>query len=129
MEKDTEIHFKPLSNGLGFHPFENGLPYQHVPKPRPSLPKTSGAGAVVAGPVRFAPQKVKFNTTQSIPTPIVHFVLIYLGRLTMAFLFDTSVNFIFTVAAFLVAYFGLKLGVGRLTDDLMWASALVFLVL
>lgn len=76
MEKknDTEIHFKPLTEGLGFHPFSDGLPYAPVSKnaeirkpnfsqpvvkppltPHPS--KILGMGAIAAGPAVF-PKKV-----------------------------------------------------------------------
>lgn len=45
----ADIEFKPLTDGLGFHPFENGLPY--APGPHSKHPSTlsSGSGAVSAG--------------------------------------------------------------------------------
>ncbi len=54
MEKQTEnkkIKFKPLHEGMGFHPFSDGLPYAPV-----SASHASGAGATSAGPARFATQ-------------------------------------------------------------------------
>lgn len=60
---DIKLDFKPLSEGLGFHPFANGLPYAPVTKketPRPQgspAPQSymTGAGAVAAGPARYVP--------------------------------------------------------------------------
>ncbi|MBC7385695.1 MAG: RDD family protein [Cryobacterium sp.] len=65
---DREIRFQPLTDGLGFHPFEDGLPYAPaskkqnqsapgtLPAPSPqslSLPNY-GSGAVSAGRAQFA---------------------------------------------------------------------------
>jgi len=57
MEKNQEVHrvaieFKPVNDGLGFHPFADGLPYAPVVKPavptqRPTQPQ--GSGAIAAG--------------------------------------------------------------------------------
>lgn len=49
---DREIRFKPLTDGLGFHPFEDGLPYAPASK-KQSTP-TTGAGATAAGRAQFA---------------------------------------------------------------------------
>ena len=46
------IEFKPLTEGLGFHPFSNGLPYTPA-KPRVS---SNGTGAVAAGRPQFVYQ-------------------------------------------------------------------------
>lgn len=43
-KKDGEIQFKPLTDGLGFHPFADGLPYAPASKT-----PTTGTGAVAAG--------------------------------------------------------------------------------
>ncbi len=67
LEKDPEIDFRPLSEGLGFHPFADGLPYAPVSRTQqqPAAPTASpssaplsrhGAGAVSAGAPRFATQ-------------------------------------------------------------------------
>lgn len=52
---DSELEFKPLSDGLGFHPFSNGMPYSaRETSARPTTPKSqSGTGAVSAGAPRF----------------------------------------------------------------------------
>lgn len=72
MEKDfpKELDFQPLTPGLGFHPFSDGLPYaplskapaqtKPVPAGRPA--SSTGSGAVAAGAPRFA-------TTLPIPAP------------------------------------------------------------
>ena len=49
MEKER-ISFKPLHEGMGFHPFSDGLPYAPETKKKPS----TGAGATAAGRPRFA---------------------------------------------------------------------------
>jgi len=66
---DSELQFKPLSEGLGFHPFSEGLPYT----------STTGSGAVAAGAPRFvhperAPKTVIMPsrlTPTSIQTPTI----------------------------------------------------------
>jgi hypothetical protein len=51
MEKDR-ISFKPLHDGMGFHPFSDGLPY--APETKRKQTPTTGTGAVSAGTPRFA---------------------------------------------------------------------------
>jgi uncharacterized RDD family membrane protein YckC len=48
---DKEIEFRPLTPGLGFHPFSDGLPYAPLKKKNTT---TTGTGAVAAGPATFA---------------------------------------------------------------------------
>lgn len=60
-----KLRFKAVNEGLGFHPFAEGLPYAPPSSPAPSTPAptpasprrpalgTDGAGAVAAGPARF----------------------------------------------------------------------------
>lgn len=63
MENKSEkaIEFKALTDGLGFHPFSNGLPYAPVtPKSAPKPSFESGTGAYSAGRPTFAmPQKAQ----------------------------------------------------------------------
>lgn len=56
MEKQTDkkIQFKPLHEGMGFHPFSDGLPYA----PESKTKYSSGAGAVSAGRPQFATQNI-----------------------------------------------------------------------
>ena len=49
MEKE-KIKFKPLHEGMGFHPFSDGLPYA----PESKAKYQNGAGATVAGRPQFA---------------------------------------------------------------------------
>jgi len=62
---EKPIEFKALTDGLGFHPFSNGLPYapitpQGTPKPAPKPSFESGAGAYSAGrPTFVTPQRVQ----------------------------------------------------------------------
>lgn len=57
---ENELEFKPLTDGLGFHPFSNGMPYAPVrPKASPTSPASAtGSGAIAGGkPVfHYAPQ-------------------------------------------------------------------------
>ena len=54
MERN-KIQFKPLHEGMGFHPFSDGLPYAPESKAKASTPST-GTGAVSAGRPRFSTQ-------------------------------------------------------------------------
>lgn len=52
----SEINFKAVHEGLGFHPFSDGLPYAPVSKRARERPfPGNGAGAQVAGPVSVSP--------------------------------------------------------------------------
>jgi hypothetical protein len=50
MEEKNKIQFKPLHEGMGFHPFSDGLPYAPESKSKYS----SGSGATSAGRPQFA---------------------------------------------------------------------------
>lgn len=60
----SDILFRPITEGLGFHPFSDGLPYAPIAKnPRPQTPPhqsssssqvKQGTGATAAGPPRIA---------------------------------------------------------------------------
>jgi len=55
MNKD-DLNFTPLSEGLGFHPFADGLPYAPVnPAPTSNPHRTMGSGAVSAGRPQISP--------------------------------------------------------------------------
>jgi uncharacterized RDD family membrane protein YckC len=51
---DKDIEFRPLTPGLGFHPFSDGLPYAPLKKKNGSSGPSMGTGAVAAGPATFA---------------------------------------------------------------------------
>jgi hypothetical protein len=64
---DKAIEFKALTDGLGFHPFSNGLPYAPItpsgaPKATPKPSFESGSGAYSAG-------RPTFVTTQKVQVP------------------------------------------------------------
>ncbi len=66
MEKQREISFKPLTDGLGFHPFSDGLPYSpQSPSTKPT--PTTGTGAVAAGRPTFAPSSPAAPVSRSMP--------------------------------------------------------------
>ncbi len=50
-QNPTELKFKPVTEGLGFHPFSDGLPYAPIAKKNLS----GGSGALSAGAPRFVP--------------------------------------------------------------------------
>ena len=50
MEEKSKIKFKPLHEGMGFHPFSDGLPYA----PESKSKYNNGAGANAAGRPQFA---------------------------------------------------------------------------
>jgi hypothetical protein len=82
MDREKEIRFQPLTDGLGFHPFADGLPYAPTSK-KPSPPSSpqppsrdssrdysSGSGAVSAGTPRFAyPSAPASPTLPRAPAP------------------------------------------------------------
>lgn len=69
MEKQTDkkIQFKPLHEGMGFHPFSDGLPYA----PESKSKYQGGAGANVAGRPSFIPQSAPKSAPMA-PTASTH---------------------------------------------------------
>jgi len=74
--QNEKIKFKPLHDGVGFHPFSEGLPYApqvktaSKPEPKTVLPSISpsfnrGAGATVAGTPTFATPKTTRQLQQT----------------------------------------------------------------
>lgn len=61
MEKE-KIKFKPLHEGMGFHPFSDGLPYA----PESKTKYSNGAGANVAGRPQFAKSVPQVRTARQI---------------------------------------------------------------
>lgn len=72
---DREISFKPLTDGLGFHPFEGGLPYTPA-NSQNSQKKQTGIGATAAGRPQFSYPTQKsatpspFNPVRSTPVDV-----------------------------------------------------------
>jgi hypothetical protein len=70
MEKG-KIKFKPLHEGMGFHPFSDGLPYAPESKSKPQM----GTGATAAGRPRFTTQlppqvRPQLKTARQLQTPV-----------------------------------------------------------
>ncbi len=65
-DKPSELQFRPLHEGLGFHPFSDGLPYAPA-VPTTRKPEPMGTGAVAAGPAR--PVRAPIAAPTSIPAP------------------------------------------------------------
>jgi len=67
-EPKTELQFRPVHNGLGFHPFSDGLPYAPAVPTRTSTQQTptTGTGATAAGPAR--PVRTAAQGINTIPT-------------------------------------------------------------
>jgi hypothetical protein len=119
MEKDR-ISFKPLHDGMGFHPFSDGLPYAPETKKK-SVPST-GAGAVSAGAPRFAEpirtarqlhqlQQVAQVKSQPViaprpATPVMETGLI--RRRAFAYLLDAILHAGFWISTNLAALFAFK---------------------
>jgi uncharacterized RDD family membrane protein YckC len=51
MDENSPVRFQPLTDGLGFHPFADGLPY--APAGKTTGTPSSGIGAVSAGRPQF----------------------------------------------------------------------------
>ena len=128
-DDEAPIRFKPLTKGLGFHPFSDGLPYAPMnPKPeRPGGGTGMGSGAVAAGPARIAapvkPRPVQPRPVQPkagptgatsagparpveavMPAPAAFIVerhgYGYLFKRVIAYLMDSGLNIGLCVAAF-----------------------------
>ena len=62
----SKIQFKPLHEGMGFHPFSDGLPYAPESKNKYS----SGTGAVSAGRPQFVAQKLSSSSSLGNSKPL-----------------------------------------------------------
>lgn len=93
-----DVSFKPLHNGMGFHPFEDGLPYTPAQKKTTLSPR--GTGALAAGPARYHPPRTNVNpptlqpTVESAPLEIQTFDFHYLVCRVLAYILDSALNLI-----------------------------------
>lgn len=133
-QKKSEIQFKPITHGLGFHPFSDGLPYAPVVKSSPPM----GSGAVAAGPPRImAPivrpklpypgisQKKEALISES-PPPVLavpSFGLGYLFKRVLAYLLDSTANTMLCILTLGSVYFHQDLD-----PELLMNPGLVFLI-
>lgn len=98
--KNLPLDFKPVTEGLGFHPFSDGMPYAPLQKNRnrPAVNSTAptgvhpgepplemGTGAEVAGPVTMAETLPKMTQAPWTPGNL------YLFQRAMAYLLDQLV--------------------------------------
>jgi hypothetical protein len=104
-KQDPNLQFKPLSEGLGFHPYSNGLPYSP-----PKRDTSRGVGAVAAGKPSFAfPQQTVKVTTTAAPivakTPQLEIELGwgYLAKRFFAFFVDSFINIVLGSTALVVS--------------------------
>ncbi len=133
MEK---LKFKPVTEGLGFHPFSDGLPYAPATKAptagvaRPArLPQSAvvrmGTGATVAGPVSW---KAPTTTPQAQPQPAAteeRFGIVYLFERVTAYLLDSALMLsgLAAGASYYLAHFATPSGRDANVQD--WAYILL----
>jgi hypothetical protein len=111
MPKEKEIQFKALSDGLGFHPFANGLPYTppaNKIQPEEKKPDfSSGAGAYTAGRPSFVYPKATEKSVVQAAAPVVAKPLLqadqtlgfeYLLKRVLSFLVDSFLNILLSSA-------------------------------
>jgi hypothetical protein len=76
--QDPEISFRPVTEGLGFHPFSDGLPYAPMVKsprlaaaasPQTKPSERAGMGATAAGPPRFIAPPLVLQPPRSLTSP------------------------------------------------------------
>ncbi len=139
-ELKNKIQFTPLTPGLGFHPFSDGLPYAPVTKA--GLSESMGTGAVSAGAPKIARQPQR-PLRVSVPTPFISaqptpaeiepaeqkFGYWYLLKRIFAYSLDSIVNLTLCLATFAFAFWkqGLNLD-GMITPGILALSALFLIV-
>ena len=137
MEKDR-ISFRPLHDGMGFHPFSDGLPY--APEAKRKQAPSTGTGAVSAGTPRFAEpirtarqlQQASQARTQPTPAPAPRPVVApetqetdLVRRRAFAYLLDAILHAGFWITTNLAALFAFKF---HLDPELMLQNPAGFLV-
>jgi len=106
-QQGPNLNFKPVHQGLGFHPFSDGLPYApQGPLHRPKKPVA--AGATVAGPIRIAPTITKSSVPEALPLQVPSYGLSYLGLRVLAYGIDLA----FHLSLSALALWGLLVAMG-----------------
>lgn len=149
---EPQLKFKSLSDGLGFHPFENGLPYTPSTPQREGAPQ--GTGAVTAGRPSFvfpetikaapvlAPQvlqprinpSVDAATTQaSAITPKTGSLtpelgLEYVAKRFFAFFIDSLINCSLGIGALLASLWNEGISAEYFLNADIWLATLAFLL-
>lgn len=142
---DPELSFNLLSEGLGFHPFADGLPYAPLTKkgttprnPTTTAPATTmGAGAMAAGPAVFSPTITQprisvpvatiQNTVKAPIIPAPKFGFAYLLKRLFAYSLDTLLNATLCVTTLSAALWKQDLDLQALTSPGIAAIFGVFL--
>lgn len=119
---EYKIRFKPLSAGLGFHPFPDIKPYQPLKQPM-------GTGAQAAGPPRFVTTPIakppELNEIQDKPVEWTVSTpgFAYLAKRLFAFGLDLALNsFLLTIL------FGAALNMLGLDPNLLRTQVLPFFI-
>src|SRR5690242_3135020 len=116
-DRPTEILFRPLTEGLGFHPFSDGLPYAPLVK-GPKFSTSHGSGATAAGSPRMAlPQTPALDRRgSSRPVPQISVPVVKREAVSVSppmdtpwepsrgYLFKRSVAFFMDIALCIVCY-------------------------
>ncbi len=136
MEKDR-ISFRPLHDGMGFHPFSDGLPY--APEAKRKQAPSTGTGAISAGTPRFAEpirtarqlQQASQARIQPTPPPVSRPVATQtpaqpdlIRRRAFAYLLDAILHAGFWITTNLAALFAFKF---HLDPELMLQNPAGFL--
>jgi len=118
-----DFSFKPLHSGVGFHTFEDGLPYRPISKSsHPTYLPSTGIGATQAGPSRYQASKntvQKATPTQDPPADETqpaertliepNYDITYLMKRATAYLFDTAFNFLTSLIFFSFVFYLLNI--------------------
>lgn len=133
-QKKSEIQFKPITPGLGFHPFSDGLPYAPVVKSSTPM----GTGAVAAGPPKmvFPVARPRVPLQAAIPKkesraqepappllPVSSFGWGYLIKRMFAYLLDGTANTLLCVLTLGFVYYQ-----QGLDPELLLNPGLIFLI-
>ena len=151
-----DLSFRPITEGLGFHPFSDGLPYAPVVKTaaKPSAPKSfnAGSGAVSAGiatpvvrsprvsvPVaqnpieRPRPQSSVQKTLENlVPKTVAQFEpeygYGYLAARVVAYIFDSMLNISLCATSLAIAMWRINLSPESLMNPGIVLVAALFLI-
>ena len=147
--REKTIEFKALTDGLGFHPFSNGLPYAPVspnasPKATPKPNFESGSGAYSAGRPTFinpqkvvTPQKVQVPRAQAQPqvqiqTPLLqvehHYGFEYIARRFLAYFVDSFLNMSLGAGAMFLVLWKQENNLESLLNPSILIVSIVFLI-
>lgn len=141
--KKEKLSFKPLHEGVGFHPFSDGLPYAPEKKVRSTPDYSQGSGAVSAGTPTFVNsskttrqiqqlQKIQIIQSEDVKVKLIPIAAPANGSLMrnriFAYLLDTVIHLGF----WLLLYFIVTLAFGFKFDPIIiethWMGFLLFFI-